>query len=75
MKKLLLTALFVLGMVLNASVQLPKVTLKSIDGKTVSTDTLSNNGKPTSSPHGASLATASLLPSVRCMRIGRQRQE
>lgn len=46
MKKLLLTALFVLGMVLNASAQLPKVTLKSIDGKTVSTDTLSNNGKP-----------------------------
>lgn len=30
----------------NAAAQLPKVTLKSIDGKTVQTDTLSNNGKP-----------------------------
>lgn len=30
----------------NAMAQLPKVTLKSIDGKTVQTDTLSNNGKP-----------------------------
>ena len=46
MKKLLLAALFVLSFVTTASAQLPKVTLKSIDGKTVSTDTLSNNGKP-----------------------------
>ena len=29
-----------------ASAQLPKVVLKSIDGKTVSTDTLRNDGKP-----------------------------
>ena len=46
MRKLLLVALFVLSFVTTASAQLPKVTLKSIDGKTVSTDTLSNNGKP-----------------------------
>ena len=30
----------------SASAQLPKVVLKSIDGKTVSTDTLRNDGKP-----------------------------
>ena len=46
MRKLLLVALFVLSFVTTASAQLPKVTLKSIDGKTVSTDTISNNGKP-----------------------------
>ena len=32
--------------VLKASAQLPAVILKTIDGKTVRTDTLSNNGKP-----------------------------
>ena len=31
---------------MNISAQLPSVTLKTIDGKTVKTDTLSNNGKP-----------------------------
>jgi len=31
---------------LDATAQLPKVTLKTIDGKTVQTDTLANNGKP-----------------------------
>ena len=46
MRKLLLVALFVLSFDPTARAQLPKVTLKSIDGKTVSTDTLSNNGKP-----------------------------
>ena len=46
MKKLLLSALFVLTFVATASAQLPKVTLKGIDGRTVSTDTLSNGGKP-----------------------------
>lgn len=35
-----------LGTVFTANAQLPSVTLKSIDGKTVKTDTLSNNGKP-----------------------------
>ena len=29
-----------------ASAQLPVVTLKTMDGQTVSTDTLNNNGKP-----------------------------
>ena len=46
MKKLLLATLLLLGIVTTASAQLPKVMLKSIDGKSVSTDTLSNNGKP-----------------------------
>ena len=46
MKKLLLSTLLMLGFALTASAQLPAVTLKSIDGKTVKTDTLSNNGKP-----------------------------
>ena len=72
MRKLLLVALFVLSFVTTASAQLPKVTLKSIDVKTVSTDTLSNNnpldrksgsaGMPTSLPHGVSLATANFQP-------------
>ena len=33
-------------MFLGAHAQLPKVSLKDLSGKTVSTDTLSNNGKP-----------------------------
>ena len=33
-------------MVYTANAQLPSVTLKDINGKTVRTDTLSNNGKP-----------------------------
>lgn len=35
-----------LGLALCVQAQLPSVTLKNIDGKTVRTDTLSNNGKP-----------------------------
>jgi len=35
-----------LGITLCVKAQLPSVTLKSIDGKVVKTDTLSNNGKP-----------------------------
>ena len=35
-----------LGIVTTASAQLPAVTLKTMDGKTIRTDTLSNNGKP-----------------------------
>lgn len=46
MKRVLLTLVMVCGCFLAASAQLPSVTLKSIDGKTVKTDTLSNNGKP-----------------------------
>ena len=44
-KKILLTTLLSV-MMLNTYAQLPKVTLKDISGKTVATDTLSNNGKP-----------------------------
>ena len=46
MRKLLLSTLLLLGLALTANAQLPSVTLKSIDGKTVRTDTLSNDGKP-----------------------------
>ena len=45
MKRLLMSVLFVaVAILLHA--QLPAVTLKTIDGQTVRTDTLSNNGKP-----------------------------
>lgn len=47
MKKFLSTlALMLVAFSFSAMAQLPKVTLKTIDGKTVQTDTLSNNGKP-----------------------------
>ncbi len=45
-KRMMLAILMVLGMSLELSAQLPSVTLKDINGKTVRTDTLSNNGKP-----------------------------
>ncbi len=45
MKRLLLF-LCVMGLAVSASAQLPKVQVKEISGRTVSTDTLSNNGKP-----------------------------
>ena len=46
MKKLILAPLLLLAVFTTASAQLPKVVLKGIDGKTVSTDTLRNDGKP-----------------------------
>ena len=46
MKKLILATLLLLAVFTTASAQLPKVVLKGIDGKTVSTDTLRNDGKP-----------------------------
>lgn len=47
MRKILLCMLVMLcGFVSTADAQLPKVTLRDIDGKTVSTDTLRNGGKP-----------------------------
>ena len=47
MKKLLfLAAMMLLGSATELMAQLPSVTLKDINGKTVRTDTLSNNGKP-----------------------------
>ena len=47
MKKLFVTLICTfMAFVGMAQSKLPAVTLKSMDGKTVSTDTLSNNGKP-----------------------------
>ncbi len=46
MKKILLTLIMVVGLCSLAEAQVPSVVLKSIDGKTVKTDTLSNGGKP-----------------------------
>lgn len=47
MKRIILATILALaGMINEAAAQLPAVTLKSMDGKTVMTDTLSNNGKP-----------------------------
>ena len=45
MKKVLFTLAF-MATVVAASAQLPKVTLKDLAGKAVTTDTLSNNGRP-----------------------------
>lgn len=38
--------MMLIGIASSVKAQLPAVTLKTIDGKTVRTDTLSNNGKP-----------------------------
>lgn len=46
MRKFIATAVLALAFAINASAQLPSVTLKDITGKTVRTDTLSNDGKP-----------------------------
>lgn len=46
MKKFFYTLLLSLSLSAVAEAQVPSVTLKDIDGKTVRTDTLSNNGKP-----------------------------
>ena len=45
MKRFFILAAFV-ALVANTFAQLPKVTLKDINGKAVTTDTLSNNGRP-----------------------------
>ena len=45
MKRLLVLAA-VIALVSNSFAQLPKVTLKDISGKTVTTDTLNNGGRP-----------------------------
>lgn len=45
-KTLLLATALLLGSFTTIQAQLPSVKLKDIDGKTVKTDTLSNNGKP-----------------------------
>ena len=47
MKKLFfIIVVALMGIATNVSAQLPAVTLKTMEGKTVRTDTLSNNGKP-----------------------------
>ena len=46
MKKILLVALLLVGSIATASAQLPAVSLKTIDGKTINTAELSNDGKP-----------------------------
>lgn len=46
MKNSLLITVFLLGIGLNIKAQMPAVTLKTIDGKEIKTDTLSNGGKP-----------------------------
>ena len=46
MKKILLIALLLVGFIATASAQLPAVSLKTIDGKTVNTAELNNDGKP-----------------------------
>jgi len=47
MKKFIFAIVIMLSCICNkADAQLPAITLKTIDGKTVRTDTLSNNGKP-----------------------------
>lgn len=47
MKRVMILAVLMLfGMAIEVSAQLPSVTLKDINGKTVTTDTLSNNGNP-----------------------------
>lgn len=46
MKKVLLICCLMLGISMVAKAQMPAVALKTIDGKEIKTDTLSNNGKP-----------------------------
>lgn len=46
MKKISLVALLLVGYIATASAQLPAVSLKTIDGKTINTAELSNDGKP-----------------------------
>ena len=45
-KTILIIVVALLGIVTTVSAQLPAVTLKTMDGKTIRTDTLTNNGKP-----------------------------
>ena len=45
-KTLFVAAMMLLGIALEVGAQLPQVTLKDINGKTVRTDTLNNGGKP-----------------------------
>ncbi len=44
--RILLTGLLAFAFAIGAKAQLPAVVLKHIDGRTVKTDTISNNGKP-----------------------------
>jgi peroxiredoxin len=46
MRRTTLLTLAVCALTITATAQLPSVTLKTIDGKTITTDTLNNGGKP-----------------------------
>ena len=46
MRKVLLIFALVMGITVTANAQLPSVTLKTVDGKTIKTDELRNDGKP-----------------------------
>jgi len=46
MKRILLVATLLIGLIATANAQLPAVSLKTIDGKTVNTAELNNDGKP-----------------------------
>ena len=45
-KSFLIIVVALMGIITTAYAQLPAVTLKTMDGKTIRTDTLTNNGKP-----------------------------
>ena len=45
-KSFLIIVVALMGIITTANAQLPAVTLKTMDGKTIRTDTLTNNGKP-----------------------------
>lgn len=45
-KTFLIIAVALMGIITTTYAQLPAVTLKTMDGKTIRTDTLTNNGKP-----------------------------
>ncbi|MBO4607871.1 MAG: TlpA family protein disulfide reductase [Prevotella sp.] len=45
-KTFLIIAVALMGFITTTYAQLPAVTLKTMDGKTIRTDTLTNNGKP-----------------------------
>ena len=76
MKKIAFLIFMAVAFALQASAQLPSVELKDINGKTVRTDQLSNDGKPfiiSFSPHGANPATVNCLPSARFTTNGARR--
>lgn len=74
MKKLFISiAVALFAIIGTVQAQLPSVTLKTIDGKTVKTDTLSNDGKPFIIDFlqlGVSLATVSWMQYTKFTKSG-----